>query len=421
MPRSFGSSLLLLKTSLLLSVVVVGLTPFISARAQAAAVPFTGNLTIDFTANGGTSLVIPGAGMATLNGAGSPSFVITKLTIPPGAFTGTGLALVDSLSIVPAYYGVGGVGFGNAAIVLSQGATCTAGHPQVGCPGGGLAGFGGIPGLAGKFLLFSGTVGNLLPTGNIGAGSQAQGTYTARVATLSAAGWTTGVANAFASNFTGSQAVVGNTVSLSLVSPIAITGSQGGGGAGVARLDLILSGLTICGATSAGGCLTSAGASLQIKDHATDDTKDQLKWNWKKGDAVAQLALGDPDTTAVYSLCIYDTTGGIESLVGFVRVDPNANWVTKDPKGWQYKDTTGAEDGVQKVQLKTGAAGKSKAQLRAKGTALGLPTPFSGTEIFNQDTKVIVQLVNNQNATCWTSEFTTAKTNTLEQFKATAP
>ena len=43
------------------------------------------------------------------------------------------------------------------------------------------------------------------------------------------------------------------------------------------------------------------------------------------------------------------------------------------------------------------------------------------TAFFKQDAKVTVQLVNNQTATCWTSEFTSAKTNDGVQFKATAP
>jgi hypothetical protein len=408
-------------------VLILGLALLPMARAHAAMVPFTGNLTIDFTANGGTaSPPIAGAGMVNVNGAGGPSLEISKLTIPGAAFVGAYGALVDGPGTVTAYYGMRGLPWSNAPIVLSQGGACTAPHANVSCPGGGLAGFGGLPGLKAYFLFFFSTLSPLTPTGNVGAGSQAAGTTpipnptTPRSAILSAAGWTTGVATALGSNFTGSQAIAGNTVTLSLVSPIAITATGGGGGAGVARINLTLSGLTICDATPKVGCLTAGGASFQVKDNA-DDAKDQVKWKWKKGDAVAQADLGDPDTTATYTLCVYDTTLAVESLVASIRVEPNAGWQSKDPKGWKYKDKTGAENGVQKVQLKTGDAGKSKAQVKAKGAAIPMPQPFSGTEFFDQDTEVIVQLVNDQTATCWTSEFTTAKKNEVDQFKAKAP
>jgi hypothetical protein len=131
--------------------------------------------------------------------------------------------------------------------------------------------------------------------------------------------------------------------------------------------------------------------------------------------------LGNPDTTASYALSIYDSTASVDQLVGGVQIAPNANWESKDPKGWKYKDKTGTEGGVQKAQLKTGDAGKSKAQVKAKGLNLTLPAPVSGTEFFDQDPRVTVQLVNDETPTCWTSEFTTAKKNTSEQFKAKSP
>jgi hypothetical protein len=50
-----------------------------------------------------------------------------------------------------------------------------------------------------------------------------------------------------------------------------------------------------------------------------------------------------------------------------------------------------------------------------------MPTPVSGTKFFDMDTAVTVQLINNRSSLCWTSQFTTAKTNTAAQFKAKAP
>ena len=96
-------------------------------------------------------------------------------------------------------------------------------------------------------------------------------------------------------------------------------------------------------------------------------------------------------------------------------------WQDKNPKGFNYKDKAGTADGVQKGQLKTGAAGKPKAQIKAKGSNLPTPVPISASGFFDQDTTVTVQLVNDETATCLESVFTSFKKNTGDQFKAKAP
>jgi hypothetical protein len=113
---------------------------------------------------------------------------------------------------------------------------------------------------------------------------------------------------------------------------------------------------------------------------------------------------------------------GTPELVAEAFVDPNPGWKSKDPKGWSYKDKTGVEDGIVKVTLKTGPAGKSKLLLQGKGASLPLPAPVDGSEFFDQDPSVTVQLVNDQ-VTCWTSTFFVSgtKKNDPGQFKAKAP
>jgi len=105
---------------------------------------------------------------------------------------------------------------------------------------------------------------------------------------------------------------------------------------------------------------------LQLKGNV-DPSRNQLTWKWQRGAALVQSDLGDPATVTTYYLCIYDQTGSTPALVGDLRIDPNAAWASKDPKGLSYKDKLGAEDGVQKGKLKTGVAGKSQAQVKAKG------------------------------------------------------
>jgi len=175
-----------------------------------------------------------------------------------------------------------------------------------------------------------------------------------------------------------------------------------------------------CPSTPATGCITGAKASFQLKDSG-DEAKRQLKWKLTKAGAFDQSMLGDPASTRAYTLCIYDESGDVPALVGSAHVSPNAGWQSKDPKGFKYVDKTGAEDGVTKGALKAGAEGKAAASISAKGANLTLPTALSANQFFAQDTAVIVQLVNDETATCWTSEFTNAIKNDGAQFKAKAP
>jgi hypothetical protein len=57
-----------------------------------------------------------------------------------------------------------------------------------------------------------------------------------------------------------------------------------------------------------------------------------------------------------------------------------------------------------------GAIAKTKVSLNAGGAALPLPGPFSASAYFDQDPKVLVQLINSAGA-CWESEFTAADTS----------
>ena len=165
--------------------------------------------------------------------------------------------------------------------------------------------------------------------------------------------------------------------------------------------------------------LTGEKSGLGIKEKGA---KSQLKWKLGKGAAVDQAGLGDPTTTTAYTLCVYDETADAATLATSLSVPASATkWQSKDPKGLQYKDKGGTADGVTKIKLKTGVGGKTKAQVQAKGANLPLPTAFSTTEFFDQDTKVRVQLLNSANQTCWQSDFTTAKKNTDTLFKAKAP
>jgi len=175
----------------------------------------------------------------------------------------------------------------------------------------------------------------------------------------------------------------------------------------------------VCSDSPETGCVTGQKAVVTIKDKGPG--KSSLTWKLVKGGAFDQTALGDPTTSNRYSLCMYDETGSLISSAAALSIDPNASWDDKDPKGYLYKDKLGLEDGVIKAQLKAGDADKTKVQVKAKGDNLSLPAPASGSQYFNQDTTVTIQLVQSDGPTCWSTDFSTAKKNDVDLFKARTP
>jgi hypothetical protein len=163
-------------------------------------------------------------------------------------------------------------------------------------------------------------------------------------------------------------------------------------------------------------------AQLQIR-HGADPTKDRLKWKWSKGDAFTQAEVGAPVTDTDYRLCVYDRSVGVTRLAVELVVPAGASWIDQNPKGAKYIDKLGGADGVQQVQVKTGVAERTKAQVKAGGASLApILSAFNGSEFFDEDPTVSALLVNSE-GTCWSSEFSAAGTrqNESEAFKAKTP
>jgi len=178
-----------------------------------------------------------------------------------------------------------------------------------------------------------------------------------------------------------------------------------------------------CGSEPAGGCagIPDGKSVFKIKYDPDNDAKDQLSWLWAKGDAVAQDDTNNPMNNATYSLCVYDSPAGVDSLAIEITVGPGASWADADPKGWKYKDKNGLAHGVRSIQVKTGTAGKASAKLKGKGSALPLPVPASVTEYLAMDAGVTVQMLNSDTNFCWSATYATASKNTATSFQATIP
>jgi len=165
-------------------------------------------------------------------------------------------------------------------------------------------------------------------------------------------------------------------------------------------------------------CMVAPMTKLQITD-VSDATKDKLAWQWGKGEAFDQTAVGDPTAATTYALCIYDATAMVPSLAASLEIPASLTlWKNKTPKGANYSDKLRASDGAKILQVKTGLAGKTKIKFLASGANLPLPGAASSL-YFAQDPHVVVQLINNAGS-CWTSQFTPISTtkNETSMFKA---
>lgn len=175
----------------------------------------------------------------------------------------------------------------------------------------------------------------------------------------------------------------------------------------------------LCPPVPAVTCRAAGKSKLQIKDRdpLVDERGDYLIWSYQKGPATAQADFGDPTATADYAVCVYDGAG---LNIDMRLAGTNPNWAALGDKGYQYKDKTYAHYAIGKLQLKGGAAGKTKLQLKAKGENI----PFvPATLPLDTTTDVRVQVFNSDNAICWESVFPAASVdlNSETAFKAKAP
>ena len=186
-------------------------------------------------------------------------------------------------------------------------------------------------------------------------------------------------------------------------------------------------GTSLCSASGqcdgAGGCAaaprTGCGSALKsilLLKNDTDDTKDKLIWKWIKGsNATAQTDFGVPTGTTETALCIY--AGTTNTLISDPDVAGGPGWAAISDKGYKFKDSGGAQDGIQKIIEKSGATNKAKALVKGKGTLLPDPTLSPSLSL-----PVTAQLVNSANSNCFEGVYNSGDVikNDGVQFKAKA-
>ncbi|MFT4572123.1 MAG: hypothetical protein ACI8TX_003162 [Hyphomicrobiaceae bacterium] len=174
----------------------------------------------------------------------------------------------------------------------------------------------------------------------------------------------------------------------------------------------------VCDAIPAVGCRAAGKGVVLIKDKGGD--KDVFKFKWLKGEETALGDFLDPTTVGTdWSICTYDASASLQPLsdAGFVSGGTCSGkdcWKATSDKGFIYKRKNKFIEGINKVKLGIGAAGKAKVLVTGKGNLLPTPTlPLTGP--------VRVQLIADDGISqeCWDVEFTELKVNDAALVKAT--
>ena len=170
------------------------------------------------------------------------------------------------------------------------------------------------------------------------------------------------------------------------------------------------------GAPEAGcGRPVEAGKASLILKNKSDDL-DQLIWKWNKGAATAAADFGDPVTTDHYAFCLYDESS-VPTLLYEMKFRSPSRFYWKGlgnpplSKGVKYS-SSGIPDGIIKMSLKPGAAGKAKILVHGKGSLL----PFvPGPAVVPVPLRVQLQA---ENGHCWEARYTGPSVNDGELFRA---
>jgi photosystem II stability/assembly factor-like uncharacterized protein len=146
-----------------------------------------------------------------------------------------------------------------------------------------------------------------------------------------------------------------------------------------------------------------AHASTIAITNATDDTRDRLVWQWKKGEATTAADLGDPTATTGYRLCVFDNNAGptrpVDTLAPAGGTCNGQSCWTVSGAGAHYRNSGAAGNGLEQIRIQPGRYGFGKVVVKARGPNLGLPARALSPA-------VTLQLVRTDDPTiCWKARF----------------
>jgi hypothetical protein len=135
-------------------------------------------------------------------------------------------------------------------------------------------------------------------------------------------------------------------------------------------------GLT-CGTAPAMGCIAPEKGSLSVDEKTAGKEKLKVKLT-KLQSTVTQSQFGDPVAgSTAYAICIYDSADQLKGTYTIDRAgdtcDGKPCWAAISDKGYKYGDKNGSADGIVKMKVSGGPAGKGKVKVIGKNATGQLP------------------------------------------------
>jgi hypothetical protein len=184
----------------------------------------------------------------------------------------------------------------------------------------------------------------------------------------------------------------------------------------------------LCGPLPESGCRLAQPRASTVKiRNETTNTRDQLRWHWSRGAETDVNAFKNPVSgTGTYRVCLYDGSVDPQPLL---EADVPAGgspdgamcgtrpcWKAQGTNAFTYRDRDGTPDGIVRMKLKAGAAGRAQVYVKGKGALLDLPgLPLT--------LPVTLQLLISDGLTteCWQTTFTTSSVSGSVKFIARGP
>jgi len=195
---------------------------------------------------------------------------------------------------------------------------------------------------------------------------------------------------------------------------VSLTASGGGTGGGAVEPDPDAVPGPDCPGTPRLDCLIAAKSKIKIRGAQARAKK--IIFRWKRGEAMLARDLGLPETPAGYSMCFYDDDTGAPILVGRLSVPSAPGWHPTESRTF-YRDRTGSFSGVNKIKVRSGAAGRSVVRLFGRNERLAIPDPVTADRFFFSEPSVVIQFSSSMGL-CAESRFVASIDNNGREYTA---
>lgn len=173
-------------------------------------------------------------------------------------------------------------------------------------------------------------------------------------------------------------------------------------------------GACVVAAAPASGCFTPSAAraaALSLKN-APGGSRDTVGFKWNKGEETMLADFGDPLASDDYALCIYDADADV---VLAAQIPAGGTCAGRECwksglTGISYRDKEATPDGINRVLLRAGDAGRAAVAAKGKGEPLKM-TPVD-------DITLPVRAQLRRDGACWEATFSLPSRLTSEVFKA---